>query len=131
IGFATYENKNMLDFGCGVRFSQAILNTGVPIGTYTGVDNYREMIDWLRANVRDRRLSYVFLDAYHPLYNKSGQPLSPGTRLPLDLKYDIVSMFSVITHQNPADSEAIFTILRRHVAETGHLFFTCFLDEGI
>lgn len=34
-------------------------------------------------------------------------------------------------HQYPQDSESIFTILRRHVAPDGRLFFTCFLDPQL
>jgi SAM-dependent methyltransferase len=131
IGFDTYADRKLLDFGCGVRFSQAIINTGFDIDRYVGVDNFREMIEFLRDNVHDRRFAYHFLDAYHPLYNKRGQPLSSSTTLPVDADFDIASMFSVITHQDPTDARHIFTILRRHIRRDGHLFFTCFLDDGI
>jgi hypothetical protein len=40
-------------------------------------------------------------------------------------------MFSVITHQYPEDSRAIFRLLRRHVDPGGRLFFTCFLDDAV
>lgn len=132
IGLETYAASTLLDFGCGVRFSQAILNKQIPIGSYVGIDCFAEMIDFLRSAVPDPRFSYHFLDAYHPLYNLDGSPLSPETRLPLpDRAFDIISLFSVITHQYPADAESIFTFLRRYIAAQGHLFFTCFLDEGI
>ena len=39
-------------------------------------------------------------------------------------------MFSVITHQQPADAEAILTILRRYIRATGHLFFSATVEEG-
>ena len=132
IGIASYADKKVLDFGCGVRFTQAILNSGLAFGRYAGVDNYEEMIEFLRKNVRDRRFSYHFLDAHHPLYNKTGKWLAADTRLPFaEAEFDVVSMFSVITHQNPADSRAIFTMLRRYVKADGHLFFTCFIDDAI
>jgi len=132
IGLETLDRVKLLDFGCGVRFSQAILNTGFRIGGYTGVDNDRAMIEFLQSAVRDRRMSYVFLDAYHPMYNKTGQPLAATTRLPIEeASHDVISMFSVITHQNPEDSMSIFKLLRRYVREDGYLFFTCFLDDAI
>ncbi|TIW62736.1 MAG: class I SAM-dependent methyltransferase [Mesorhizobium sp.] len=132
IGLQTLANSRLLDFGCGVRFSQAILNRGIPIRSYTGIDCFAEMIDFLRAAVRDPRFSYVFLDAHHPSYNPQGRPLSGQTSLPLPLQaFDILSLFSVITHQNPADAASILTMLRRYTAVGGHLFFTCFLDEEI
>jgi SAM-dependent methyltransferase len=131
VGFTTYASTSLLDFGCGVRFSQAIINTGLDIGRYVGVDIDRGMIDFLRDSVDDDRFEYHFVDVHHPLYNASGQPLTPSTPLPVANDFDIVSMFSVITHQTPADSRCIFTMLRRHVRHDGALFFTCFLDEGI
>lgn len=128
----TYADKRMLDFGCGVRFSQAIVNKGLDLQSYLGVDNYREMIEFLQSSVRDRRLSFQFLDAHHALYNPRGKPLSPDMTLDGEEgSFDVVSMFSVITHQNPANSEAIFSLLRRYVAPQGALFFTCFLDPNI
>ena len=132
IGFDSYADKKVLDFGCGVRFSQALINTGYPIGRYFGVDVFRPMIKFLQRNVRDPRFAYYCLDAHHPLYNPRGRALTPDTVLPIDEHdFDIVCMFSVITHQHPGDSRSIFSMLRRHVGARGHLFFTCFLDEAI
>lgn len=132
VGLDSLDHTHLLDFGCGVRFSQAILNTPLAIGGYTGVDNYREMIEFLETSVDDPRFRYVFLDAHHPLYNTSGERLGSHTKLPLpESSFDLAAMFSVITHQNPDDSRAIFTLLRRYVKSTGHLFFTCFLDEAL
>ncbi len=131
VGFRTYANTRLLDFGCGVRFTQAIINTRLPIGRYVGVDIDREMIDFLRASVVDRRFEYHFLDAHHALYNPGGQPLSASTRLPVAEGFDVIAMFSVITHQTPDDSRCIFRLLRPHVRARGALFFTCFLDDRI
>jgi SAM-dependent methyltransferase len=132
IGFESYADKKLLDFGCGVRFSQAIINSDLPIGRYFGVDNFRPLIEFLQKNVEDRRFAYGFLDAYHPLFNPHGTALTTETPLPVaEHDFDIASMFSVITHQNPDDSRCIFTALRRHIRANGHLFFTCFLDEKI
>jgi SAM-dependent methyltransferase len=132
IGLDTLATSRILDFGCGVRFTQAIVNKHLPVGSYVGIDCFDDMIDFLRANVSDTRFSYFFLDAHHPLYNPGGHRLSKGTPLPVpEGTFGIVSMFSVITHQDPHDAESIFTILRRYVSPRGHLFFTCFLDDAI
>jgi SAM-dependent methyltransferase len=132
IGLESLADKKILDFGCGVRFSQAILNCGLDVSRYVGIDCFAAMIDFLRAEVHDPRFEYHLLDAYHPLYNAGGSAISVDTALPLaDCDFDVACMISVITHQSPSDSEAIFAILRRHVADDGHLFFTCFLDEAI
>lgn len=132
LSMSTLARTHLLDFGCGVRFTQAIVNCRVPIGSYTGVDCFADMIDFLRSAVPDRRFSYHVFDAFHPMYNPSGVPLTAMTSLPVPRRdFDLMTMYSVITHQNPQDSEAIFTILRRYVAPDGRLFFTCFLDPQL
>jgi SAM-dependent methyltransferase len=132
LGLRSGAKLALLDFGCGVRFSQAIINLQLPIREYAGVDCFRDMVDFLRANVSDRRFRYHFLDARHPSYHPRGTPLGPDTRLPFpERHYDVASMFSVITHQHPDDAGHIFALLRRHVRPSGHLFFTCFLDEKL
>jgi len=83
-------------------------------------------------HVRDDRFSYIFLDGYHALYNPRGRALSLDTTLPLPaVSVDLVCMFSVITHQNPGESQCIFSMLRRCIRAEGHLFFACFLDECV
>lgn len=132
IGFESYANTKVLDFGCGVRFTQAIINTGFPIGRYFGVDLDRPLIEFLQNNVCDPRFAYYCLDAYHPMYNRRGQVLTPDTVLPIaEQDFDVACMFSVITHQYPDDARSIFSMLRRYVGPRGHLFFTCFLDDSI
>lgn len=132
LGLASYEGVHLLDFGCGVRFAQTILNRDVRIAGYTGVDNDRALIEFLRAEVRDPRFELAFLDARHPLYNPGGRPLTADVALPVARRdHDVASMFSVITHQYPLDAAWIFSALRRHVRAGGLLYFTCFLDDGI
>lgn len=132
IGFDSYDRIALLDFGCGVRFSQAIINTQLNIGSYAGVDNYKELVEFLNSAVRDARFSYAFLNAHHAIYNPKGRHLQPQTRLPLkEQSFDVVSMFSVITHQDPEEAATIFAMLERYVKRDGRLFFTCFLDESI
>lgn len=132
IGLASLETTRLLDLGCGVRFTQAILNRGLAIGEYCGLDSCAPLIEFLQAHVHDPRFTFHHFDAYHPLYNRSGTVLSADTRLPVSAgAYDVATMFSVITHQYPPDARAILHILKRHVNPTGYLFFTCFLDERL
>jgi SAM-dependent methyltransferase len=132
LSIRTFARTHLLDFGCGVRFTQALINGKVRIGSYTGVDCFADMVHFLRSAVPDPRFTYYVFDAFHPLYNPAGLPLTPMTRLPVPKRdFDLITMFSVITHQYPQDSESIFTILRRHVAPDGRLFFTCFLDPQV
>ena len=131
IGIPSLAGLDILDFGCGSRFAEAILAHDIPLRTYDGIDVYKEMIDFLAQNVSDKRLSFHHINAHNLRYNKEGEPLSSGTLLPVGGKtFDVICMFSVITHQLPTDARSIFAILRRYVKESGHLFFSAWLDEG-
>jgi SAM-dependent methyltransferase len=133
LGFADLSNVSLLDFGCGVRFTQALLNLGLPIGRYVGVDCFADMIEFLRASVADPRFEFHRLDIRHPLYNPNGaEVLGPDTRLPLpEHAVDVAAMFSVVTHQTPEAAGHLLALLRRYVRPEGRLFFTCFLDDTI
>jgi len=133
LGIQDYSTRSLLDFGCGVRFTQALLNLGLPLAQYAGIDCDRDMIDFLASEVKDPRFSYHLLDARHAFYNPHGSTrLGPDTRLPLpEDHFDVVSMFSVMTHLYPDDARHILALLRRHVHRKGRLFFTCFLDDTV
>jgi len=131
IGISSLAGLEMLDLGCGCRFADAIINRNVPLKSYVGIDVYKEMIDFLAEHAKDPRLEFFHINARNPAYNKGGVPLSVDTVLPIhDRKFDIVCMYSVITHQLPNDAGALFKILRRHVREDGHLFFSAAVEEG-
>jgi SAM-dependent methyltransferase len=131
IGIPDLAGLDILDFGCGSRFAEAITTHDIPLRSYIGIDVYKEMIEFLTQNVNDDRLSFHHLNARNPKYNRSGDPLMPETVLPIgDRRFDVICMFSVITHQLPHDAQAIFAILRRHVKESGFLFFSACLAEG-
>ncbi len=131
IGISNLGGCDVLDFGCGARFAETISHREVPLKTYVGIDIYKEMLDFLQANVTDPRLSFFHMDTRNPFYNANGFPLTPDTVLPVgDRMFDVMCMFSVITHQLPEDAQAIFRILRRHIKEKGHMFFSARLEDG-
>jgi SAM-dependent methyltransferase len=130
IGIADLGDSDVLDFGCGCRFADSIINRRIPIRTYTGIDVDREMIDFLVDNVEDARLRLIWWNANNPHYNSRGTSLNELTELPIGgLKFDIICMFSVITHQTPEDSKIIFRLLRRCIRPDGHLFFSADIRE--
>lgn len=125
------SRHDVLDFGCGCRFAEAIVNAEIPVKSYTGIDLDKEMIDYLAAHIDDPRLSFHHFDARNPFYNPDGEPMSPDRALPVgDRKFDSICMFSVITHQLPDDAAAIFAMLRRHIKDDGHMFFSASVEEG-
>jgi SAM-dependent methyltransferase len=131
IGIASLAGLDMLDFGCGSRFTDAIVNRSVPLKSYVGIDVYKEMIDFLAEHAKDPRLEFLHINARNLAYNKEGVPLSVDTILPIcGRKFDIVCMYSVITHQLPDDAAVIFTLLRKHVRDDGRLFFSAAIEDG-
>jgi SAM-dependent methyltransferase len=133
LGWPSLAGKRLLDFGCGVRFARAIVNLGIEIDLYAGVDTNEQAISWLRSNVDDARLRFEHLNMRNPIYNADGGELVDADaleRLGL-VGFDAACMFSVITHQAPRDAETIFSILHRCVSEGGRLYFTAFIDESV
>jgi SAM-dependent methyltransferase len=130
IGAPDLAGLDVLDFGCGVRFTQAFLNRGVPIKHYVGVDVSRTVIDFLRSNVSDPRFEFFHLDARNDRYNPTGQSFSEMTVPEIEgRRFDLICLFSVFTHLAPADYVAMLRLLRRFVRPDGRLFYTLFINE--
>jgi SAM-dependent methyltransferase len=121
---------DVLDFGCGCRFAEAFVNNRLPVHSYVGIDLDPEMIAWLKGNVRDPRLSFYHWNARNPMYNPLGFELDITVELPIRTQtYDLICMFSVITHQLPEDTSAIFRLLRRYIRPHGKMFFSANIQE--
>jgi SAM-dependent methyltransferase len=131
IGVDSLTGLDVLDLGCGSRFADAIVNRDVQLNSYVGIDVYKEMIDFLAEHTDDPRLRFFHIDAHNPEYNPTGIPLSENTVLPMGKqKFDVICMYSLITHQLPNDAAVIFKLLRRHVKDDGHLFFSAAVEDG-
>ncbi len=81
LGLDDLGDTELLDFGCGVKFTEALINHSLPIKKYIGVDVDREMIDFLLANVHDPRFEYFHIDAHNDLYNPERRYVKPDGRL--------------------------------------------------
>lgn len=131
LGLRDLSESDVLDVGCGVRFTQAIINRDIQIKSYTGVDVHRPLIEYLQREVDDSRFSFAHWDAQNTRYNPSGVKITPESFLPVEDTFDIIWLFSVFTHLEPSDANALLAILRRHVRPSGALFFSAFLDDTI
>ncbi len=130
LGVADLGELDVLDFGCGSRFTDAIINKRLPIKSYTGIELDQAMVEFLSANVADPRFAFHHWDARNPMYNPAGFPLSAASSLPTgERKFDLICMFSVITHQLPEDAEVLFRIFRRCIRPQGRMFFSATLEE--
>jgi SAM-dependent methyltransferase len=133
LGWPSLAGKRLLDYGCGVRFTRTILNLGMDIGLYAGVDVNKPAISWLQANVTDPRFRFEPLDVKNQMYNPEGPVASDKhllTRMGFT-DFDAACMFSVITHQNPDEAKLTFAMLRESVPSGGVLYFTAMLEPGL
>ena len=128
-GRDSLDGVSVLDVGCGVKFSEALINDRIPIGSYTGVDVEPSVIDFLTSNVQDPRFSYHRVHFANARYNPDGEPMTRDSTLPVEGPFDVACGFSLFTHLDPQDSESMLAILRRYASESTRLVFTVFLDE--
>jgi SAM-dependent methyltransferase len=130
LGLDDLGETELLDYGCGVKFTEAFINYSLPVKRYVGIDVDREMIEFLRANVQNARFEYFHVDAHNELYNPDGDVLAEETKLPIDGRnFDLVCLFSVFTHLAPHDYSTVLKLMRRYVKPGGRLFYTLFVDE--
>lgn len=131
MGAETLASVDVLDVGCGVKVTQAILERGIPIGSYTGVDIASPIIDFLREQVDDPRFEHHHLDGYNERYNPGGAVLTATTRLPVDdgRTFDLISLFSVFTHLDPRDYRVMLQMLRPYIRPDGRLYYSLYIDE--
>ena len=83
LGWSDLSGRDVLDVGCGSRFTQAIINRDLPIKSYTGIDIDEPLISYLIHNVQDSRFSFHYWHIHNALYNTSGQKLTKRTKLPV------------------------------------------------
>ena len=127
LGWSSLAGKRLLDFGCGVRFAQTIFNLEIDVALYAGVDTNAAPIAWLKENLDDSRFRFGHIDMRHQVYNAEGA--IPTTNALAHLTgFDAVCMFSVITHQAPAEAALIFEMLQPCAPL---LYFTAFTNEDI
>ena len=129
LGLDNLGDTEVLDFGCGVRFSHALVSHQLPIKRYVGVDVSRDVIEFLRASITDPRFEYFYVNVHNAMYNPEGELLSEDRELPINGRtFDLICLFSVFTHLAPHDFRTMLALLRRFVKTDGRLFFTLFLD---
>ncbi len=120
----------LLDMGCGNKFVQAILDRGLPIGRYVGIDIHPGLIDFLQSNVSDERFSFYTSNTHNDMYNPEGEPLSEATRLPVEEEsFDLICLFSVFTHLAPNDYVLMLKLLRHYIKPGGRIIFSLFVNE--
>jgi 2-polyprenyl-3-methyl-5-hydroxy-6-metoxy-1,4-benzoquinol methylase len=123
----------MLDLGCGVRFTQTLINRCLPFKTYTGIDVSLPVIQWLKNNVetKDERFRFAHWDVRNARYNKTGVSMQEHEVFPISGDYDLIMGFSLFTHLDPADAKQMLMLARHAVRPGGWFFFSAFCDQTI
>lgn len=132
-GHKDLDNIDILDVGCGVRFTSTIINRNISIKSYTGIEVNSQLVQFLKEKVEpyDNRFKYAHWNLYHEMYNSDGLELATQDKLPIDGHFDLIWLFSVFTHQYPEDSLKLLTILRKHIRANGKIFFSVFIDDEL
>lgn len=134
LGLDSLQDTDVLDIGCGVRFTQVLVNQNKPVRSYTGVEVHRPIVDFLSSRVEatDPRFRYAHWDVFHSLYNQDAPSrMSDEPRLPVSGTFDVIWMFSVLTHLEIADATALLKLARQVIRPTGQLLFTAFIDPAV
>ena len=132
-GVPDLRNTDVLDVGCGVRHTMSIINRGIPIKSYTGVEVSEPIVDFLKENVEryDPRFRYFHWNVRNEMYNPEGMDLQTQDALPVQGEFDLMWLFSVFTHLRPDDAETMLRLLRRQIRDSGRLLFSTFIDENL
>src|SRR5260370_18401389 len=101
LGLKDLSESDVLDIGCGVRFTQAIINCDIPIKSYAGVDVHRPLIDFLRREVDDARFSFWHWDAANAKYNPEGVKIVTEPRFPVTGRLHHLLLFFGFTPPAP------------------------------
>jgi SAM-dependent methyltransferase len=132
LGVADLSGTTILDIGCGTKFTQAFYGRKIPVKRYHGVDVDPDMIAFLSSAVKDERFSYKHIDVYNERYHTAGKRLSADTDLGVPGEtFDLICLFSVFTHLEPSDYQAMLELTRRRISPSGTLIFTSFIDNGL
>lgn len=131
-GKTDLSKLNILDYGCGVKYTQFIHQNNIEIASYTGVDVDAEMLSYLKEKVTDSRFKYSIVPFQNDMYNKEGIKMEPKADLGIgSKKYDLIILLSVFTHLNPADCKCLLKILKRYLAPEGRIFYTAFINDNL
>lgn len=133
LGWESFADKDILDVGCGSRFTLAIINRRIPVKSYTGIEINRQIVDFFKLEVEpdDKRFHYAHWNVRNAMYNPGGIPMTQFAELPVRGDFDLIWLFSVFTHLNPDDALALLKLMRRKIRPGGRLFFTAHTSREV
>jgi SAM-dependent methyltransferase len=124
--------SDVLDIGCGTRFAASIINRGLNLKSYTGIDINKDLITFLQGATSEiDNMKFHYWHVKNELYNPDGEEMTERSVLPIgDQKFDIVCFFSVFTHLTPADANTMLELARKVMKPSSRLFLTAFVSKA-
>src|SRR6476620_299878 len=100
LGRQDLHGLDLLDVGCGVRFTQTLINRRLPFASYTGVEVSEPIVRWLKANVEahDPRFHFEHWNVHNALYNPAAPLMRSYRGIPVTGTYDVIVGYSLFTH---------------------------------
>jgi SAM-dependent methyltransferase len=131
-----WTRANVLDYGCNVGNFYLDAAGRIPANRHIGVDILEASIALARQRHPDTR--WIWLNRYHPSYNKHGVP---DLALELDVKLDLIVAYSVFSHSDLDELRAALRSFEQLLNPGGTVLFSLwedwhlpfwldFLDEG-
>jgi SAM-dependent methyltransferase len=128
-GIEDLAGLDILDYGSGYRMAQVLAQYDMAYNSYCGIDIDPEMMAWLQEHSPDSRMAFELVPFRNEMYRPEGETMTLSSDLPVgDARYDVMMMFSVVTHLDPDDTRSLFAILRRYLRPDGFLFFSAFVN---
>ena len=126
-------DDRVLDVGSGLGRVAYLIAQVLEAGTYTGIDNVRDYVEWCNAQLGlDRtRFQFEYADVYSTMYNPAGTITPETFRFPYnDDTFTLVVATSLFTHLSAVATANYLREIYRTLAPGGRLFATFFvLDE--
>ncbi|MHC4217250.1 MAG: class I SAM-dependent methyltransferase [Planctomycetota bacterium] len=126
----------VLDLGCGAgRLPLGILDVVGTVQSYEGIDVDTHAIEWCRHWIAADHPAFRFthLDIHNDRYNPDGG-IRLNDRFRFDFPdghFDVIYLYSVITHMTAADTRAYMREMRRLLAPNGAIFLTAYLERDV
>lgn len=133
LGRVDLAGLDLLDVGCGVRFTQTLINRNLPFASYTGIEVYLPIVEWLKKHVEshDERFKFVHWNVHNSMYNPQASPMNTQKLFPVAGDYNVIMGFSLFTHLAPEDAACMLEFARHAVRRGGFLFFSAFCDNSV
>ena len=123
--------QRVLDVGCGIgRLAVPLTKYLNNQGSYEGFDIVKSGIKWCKKNISKSYPNFNFkhIDLKNDLYNLSTDKEAKNFIFPYnDNEFDLVFLFSVLTHMTPLDVDNYLEQINRVLKPNGICFATFFI----